>query len=167
MLKSSILTIFRDRTDHHLRDILSISRDERALRMYLRNATIRPKIHYTKVLVVTVIQKKNIISSRPHARPCRWRKSRSSHLKYHLDPAAWVLPGEINAMKNCVLCKGRHATMSDEVNVRFIALLRPFEQTKSPFVEEKSVKSPETNTSSIQRRGASRWVQRYEDICLL
>jgi len=50
------LTIFRGRTDHHLRDILSISRDETALQMYLRNATIFPKIHETKVFMVFVIQ---------------------------------------------------------------------------------------------------------------
>jgi hypothetical protein len=45
------------------------------------------------------------------------RKSQSSHRKYHLDPAAWVLPGEINAMKNLVHCSGILATMSGEVNV--------------------------------------------------
>jgi len=64
------------------------------------------------------------------------------------NPAAWVLPGEFNAMKNCVLCKGKLTTMSGEINVRFIALLRPFEQTKSPFLEEKSVKSPEISAQS-------------------
>jgi hypothetical protein len=48
-----------------------------------------------------------------------------------------VLPGEINAIKSCVLCNGRLATMLGEVNMRFVALLSPFEQAKSPFVEEK------------------------------
>ena len=48
-----------------------------------------------------------------------------------------VLPGEINAIKSSVLCNGRLATMLGEVNMRFVALLSPFEQAKSPFVEEK------------------------------
>ena len=67
----------------------------------------------------------------------------ASHRKYHLDPAAWVLPGEINAMKNLVHCSGILATMSGEVHVRFIALLSSFDRTQEPFIEEKSVKSPE------------------------
>ena len=120
---------FRGRTDRHLRGILSISRDETALQMYLRNATIFPKIHDTKVLMVFVIQLKNILLSRPHARPCRRRKSRSSHLKYHLDPAAWVHPGELNAMKNCAQSNGGLTTTLGEVDVRFIALLSPFDRT--------------------------------------
>ena len=55
---------------------------------------------------------------------------------------AWVLPGEINAMKNCVRCSRGLDTMSGEVNVRFVSLLFPFDRTtarKAPFVEEKSV----------------------------
>jgi len=59
-------------------------------------------------------------------------KSVKSPIKYHLDPAAWVLPGEINAMKSLVRCSGRLATMSGEVNVRFIALLSPFDRTQGP-----------------------------------
>ena len=56
-------------------------------------------------------------------------ESRSSHLKYHLDPAAWVIPGELNAMKNCARSNGGLATMSDEVSVRFIGLFSPFDHT--------------------------------------
>ena len=55
----------------------------------------------------------------------RW----SSHLKYHLDPAAWVHPGELNAMKNCVRCNGGLVILSSEVIVRHIALLSPFDRT--------------------------------------
>ena len=43
---------------------------------------------------------------------------------------AWVLPGEINALKNCVRCSRRLATTSGEVNVRFISLLSPFDCTQ-------------------------------------
>jgi hypothetical protein len=57
-------------------------------------------------------------------------KYQSSHRKYHLYPAAWVLPGEINAMKNLVQGNERLATMSGEVNVIFIALLSPFGRTQ-------------------------------------
>jgi hypothetical protein len=61
-----------------------------------------------------------------------WRKSRSSHLKYHLDRAAWVLSGEIHAMKNCVHSNCGITSMSSEVDVRFIALLSPFGRKKGP-----------------------------------
>jgi hypothetical protein len=69
------------------------------------------------------------------------RKSQSSHLKYHLDPAAWVLPGKINALKNLALCNCGLATMSDEVVVRFIALFSPFDRTQGHFLLRKSQSS--------------------------
>ena len=50
-------------------------------------------------------------------------KAGSTDLKCHLDLAAWVLPGKINAMENCARCKRRLTTLSGEVNVRFIVLL--------------------------------------------
>jgi hypothetical protein len=58
------------------------------------------------------------------------RKSQLNHLKYHLDPAAWVLPGEINAMNNLVHCNYGFTTMPGEVNVLFIALFSPFDCTQ-------------------------------------
>ena len=51
-------------------------------------------------------------------------------LKYHLDPAAWVLPGKINAMKNCANCHWGLIILSGEVNVRFIVLLGLFDRTQ-------------------------------------
>ena len=51
-------------------------------------------------------------------------------LKYELDSVAWVLPGEINALKNCVRCSRGLKTTSGEVNVRFVSLLSPFDRTQ-------------------------------------
>ena len=51
---------------------------------------------------------------------------------YHLDPAACVLPGKINAMKNCAHCHWELATLSGEVNARFIVLLSLIDHTQGP-----------------------------------
>ena len=51
-------------------------------------------------------------------------------LKYHLDSAVWVLPSEINAMKNCAQSNGGLTTMLGEVDVRFITLLSLFDRTQ-------------------------------------
>ena len=48
-----------------------------------------------------------------------------------------VLPGKINAMKNCVHCNWGLATMSGEVNVRFIELLSPFDRKNAPVCGRK------------------------------
>ena len=48
----------------------------------------------------------------------------------HLDPAAWVLPGKINAMEDCAHCNWGLSTLLGEVNVRFIVLLSLFDRTQ-------------------------------------
>ena len=60
-------------------------------------------------------------------------KVMSCHRKNHLDPAAWVLSGEINEMNNLADCNRGLATTPVEVNVRFIALLSPFDRTQGPI----------------------------------
>ena len=57
-------------------------------------------------------------------------KAGSTDLKCHLDPAAWVLPGKINAMENCARCEWGLTNLLSEVNVRFIALLSLFDRTQ-------------------------------------
>ena len=52
-----------------------------------------------------------------------------SPLKCHLDPAAWVLPGKMNAMENCAHCNWGLTTLSGEVNVRVIVLFSLFDRT--------------------------------------
>ena len=44
-----------------------------------------------------------------------------------LDPAAWVYPGELNAMKKCAHSNWGLATPPGEGDVRFITLLSLFD----------------------------------------
>ena len=62
----------------------------------------------------------------------------STDLKCHLDPAAWVLPGKINAMENCARCDWGLITLSGDVNVQFIVLLRTFDCTLGRVRGEKA-----------------------------
>ena len=62
----------------------------------------------------------------------RGRLAGSSRLKCHLNLEPWVLPGEINAMKNCAGCNEELAALSGKVDVRFIALLSPFDRAQGP-----------------------------------
>ena len=59
------------------------------------------------------------------------------HLKCRLDPAVWVLPGDINAMKNCARCNEELFTVPGKVGMQFIALLRRFYRTQGPVWGEK------------------------------
>ena len=68
----------------------------------------------------------------------RGGKAGSSRLKCHLNSAMWVLPGEINAMENCAGCYEGLAILSGEVDVRFIALLSPFDRAQGFVCGEKA-----------------------------
>ena len=46
------------------------------------------------------------------------------------DPAAWVYPDELCAMKNGAHYNWGLATLSNEVDVRFVALLSLFDRTQ-------------------------------------
>ena len=59
-------------------------------------------------------------------------------LKCHLDPAAWVLPGKINAMENCAHCDWGLTIPLGEVNVPFIVLLSLFDRTQGRICGGKS-----------------------------
>ena len=60
----------------------------------------------------------------------RGGKAGRQFLKYHLDPAAWVLPGKINATENCAHCNWGLITLSGEVSARFNVLLSLFNRTQ-------------------------------------
>ena len=77
---------------------------------------------------------------RTQGRACGRKAGRlSTDLKCHLDPAAWVLPGMINAMENCARCDWGLTTLSGEVNLRFIANSASLTARKAVFVVEKRV----------------------------
>jgi hypothetical protein len=54
----------------------------------------------------------------------------------------------MNAMKNRFHCNCGLAVMLSEVVVKFISLFSPFDPRKGPFIDEKSVKSPEISPRS-------------------
>ena len=62
----------------------------------------------------------------------------STDLKCHLDPAAWVFPGKINAMENCARCDWGLTTLSGEVNVQFVVLLSLFDRMQGRVRGEKA-----------------------------
>ena len=57
-------------------------------------------------------------------------KSRSIDLKYHLNPAVFVLPRVFNATELCAHCNEGLAMHAGKVYVRLIALLRLFERAQ-------------------------------------
>ena len=70
--------------------------------------------------------------------PVCGEKAGSSRLKCHFNSAAWVLPVEINVMENCACCNEGLPTLSGEADVRFIALLSPFDRAQGPVSGEKA-----------------------------
>ena len=74
----------------------------------------------------------------PTQDPFHGEKAGSRRLKSHLDSAAWVLPGDVNAMENCAGCNDRLASLPGEIDVRFIALHSPFDPTQDRFRGEKA-----------------------------
>ena len=76
----------------------------------------------------------------------------SNHLKYHLNLAAWVLSGVMNATESCARCFEGLGTMSGEGNVRFIALYNRFYWHKAPVYGQKSGRIT-LKDFSIKRRG--------------
>jgi hypothetical protein len=68
----------------------------------------------------------------------RGEKNGSSRLKCHLDSEAWVLRGEVSTMENCAGCNEGLVALPGEVDVRFIALLSPFDPTQDCFRVEKA-----------------------------
>ena len=78
-----------------------------------------------------------------HKAPFTEEKSVKSPEIYPLDKVAWVLPDEINAMKNCThcnrdlpQCRVRSTCFLSHASIRLTS-------HKAPFVVEKSVMSPE------------------------
>ena len=75
-----------------------------------------------------------------------------NYLKYHLDLAAWVLPGELNTTKNCAGCNEGLTTMPGETTYEALPFLVPLTARSAQFVAKKPVKSSEIPHRS-KRRG--------------
>ena len=73
-------------------------------------------------------------------------------MKCCLDPAAWILPGEINAMENCAGCNEGLATVPVEAACDSLLSGVALIAHKALFEEEKSGIVP-LNVASIRRRG--------------
>ena len=77
-----------------------------------------------------------------------------------------MLPDDINAIENCARCNRGLASLSGEVNVRFIVLLSVLTARKAVFVVENRIDCPEISPRS-GGVGASRQDKRNEKLCSL
>ena len=59
-----------------------------------------------------------------------------------------MLPGKINAMKNCARCNWGLTILLNKVRVRFIVLLSLFDRTQGRVGDGKGVDSPEISPRS-------------------
>ena len=59
-----------------------------------------------------------------------------------------MLPDDINAIENCARCNRELASLSGEVNVRFIVLQNLLTARKAVFVVENRIDSPEISPRS-------------------
>ena len=74
-----------------------------------------------------------------------------------------MLPGKINAMKNCAHCHWGLTTLSGEVNARFIMFLSLFDRTKGRVRGGKAGDSPKISPR-FGGVGASRQDKRNEGL---
>ena len=87
-------------------------------------------------------------------RPVCGEKAGSSHLKYHIDRAAWVLPGELYAMKNCDFLTEYFPICRVGSPMDSLPSSGPLAARNALFVAGKAAKSPEI-PPLIMLRGAS------------
>ena len=91
--------------------------------------TLQDKVNEQSILLLSLFDR---------TQACSCWKSGSIDLKCHLDSAAWVPLGNINAMENCARCDWGLTTLPGEGNVRFIVLRSLFDRTQGRICVWKS-----------------------------
>ena len=77
-----------------------------------------------------------------------------------------MLPDDINAIENCARCNRGLASLSGEVNVRFVVPLSLFDRTQGRVRGRKQIDSPKISPRSGSV-GSSRQDKRNEKLCLV